>query len=418
MKASGKCNYDYVVLQATDNSVSFYESMGFVRVGAVIKDERGTGSSSSDGEDAAAEHVDENSPENPDAVATPVDIVTSELTSHKTKKAGETPADVAKKCNVDVWDIVFLNKDVYNGIAPTSRLLAGTVLHIPVITKPEKSKAKEVEVPQWYVASENETPRTIARKFDINCLDLVEANKGRLTGLMSNSRLKGGTRVKVSHLDVHEGEYQPYAHWSFPDDQFEDGEPSYMMALKLNRRRGRAASYRPFESSLATHISKYEPTALVMPPSPYPVQAGIETASPARHRNPKRRHHGEPQSPKRPLCAYMLYAAEQREKRRDELDGMTVPDVSKHMSDLWRELADSAKAKYERAAAKARDEYATAKAQYERDLQAYKLRNPTCADATGPVVPVVTFDGKQSLYNKVVRLKPGAMTEGSEYTYW
>ena len=34
-----KYNYDYVVLQATDNSIPFYESMGFVRIGCIVKDE-------------------------------------------------------------------------------------------------------------------------------------------------------------------------------------------------------------------------------------------------------------------------------------------------------------------------------------------------------------------------------------------
>jgi ribosomal protein S18 acetylase RimI-like enzyme len=29
--------YDYVTLQATDNSISFYESLGFKRVGAVAR---------------------------------------------------------------------------------------------------------------------------------------------------------------------------------------------------------------------------------------------------------------------------------------------------------------------------------------------------------------------------------------------
>ena len=35
---TSKYNYDYVALQATDNSVPFYESMGFVRIGCIVKD--------------------------------------------------------------------------------------------------------------------------------------------------------------------------------------------------------------------------------------------------------------------------------------------------------------------------------------------------------------------------------------------
>ena len=39
MQSSAVRNYDYVVLQATTNSVQFYESMGFVRVGALTANE-------------------------------------------------------------------------------------------------------------------------------------------------------------------------------------------------------------------------------------------------------------------------------------------------------------------------------------------------------------------------------------------
>jgi hypothetical protein len=40
MKPSANQNYDYVVLQATENSIPFYESMGFVRVGCITRDEQ------------------------------------------------------------------------------------------------------------------------------------------------------------------------------------------------------------------------------------------------------------------------------------------------------------------------------------------------------------------------------------------
>jgi len=39
MNSIGDRNYDYVALQATKNSVQFYETMGFVRVGAITTDE-------------------------------------------------------------------------------------------------------------------------------------------------------------------------------------------------------------------------------------------------------------------------------------------------------------------------------------------------------------------------------------------
>ena len=38
------------------------------------------------------------------------------------------------------------------------------------------------------------------------------------------------TRIQVSQFSSHHDRYVPYCHWTFPDDKFEDNEPSYMMA--------------------------------------------------------------------------------------------------------------------------------------------------------------------------------------------
>lgn len=134
--------------------------------------------------------------------------------------------------------------------------------------------------PRWYVAKENETPRIIARILDLNCLHLIEANRARLPELLSNSRLKAGTRIKISHFHVHDDLLKPYAHCTFPDDTFEDGEPSYMMALKLNRCRGALGRTRPFLETLAVPLSPYEPTPLLLPLSPDCKSVSACTTSP------------------------------------------------------------------------------------------------------------------------------------------
>jgi hypothetical protein len=451
MKASGKCNYDFVITHATDNSISFYESMGFVRVGALMKEEQAApresgASSNNSGDDSStdedeviAERVEESSPEKPNAIARPYEIISSKLSAYTTIKPGETPSDIAKKNGIDVWDLIFLNKDIYKGLIPGSRLMAGTLLHIPLKEEPEdskpKSKAEKAGLPQWYVAKEDDTPRIIARKFDVNCLDLVNANKGRLEGLMSNSRLKAGTRVKVSHLDIVEFDYKPYAHWTFPDDQFEEGEPSYMMALRLNRRRGTAARSKPFQESLAVPVSAYEPTTLVLPPSPGPVPLHASAAKSKSKQSPstrrrKRRGVNEPQPPKRPMTAYMFFQNERRENQRDEMSRMSFGDTAKFCGDLWREMTDKAKAPYEKAAKRAREKYLREKNSHQRDLDAWKAENPddSSDDSTSESPPPsevcqselsrASISSTKSLYNMVVRLKSGAMTEGSEYTYW
>lgn len=81
LKATARANYDYIVLQATENSIPFYESMGFVRVGCV------------QGKAPSPNQYHSN----------PVD-------EYMTKKNGETPFTIAKQFGVDVWDLVFLNK--------------------------------------------------------------------------------------------------------------------------------------------------------------------------------------------------------------------------------------------------------------------------------------------------------------------
>jgi hypothetical protein len=438
MKATGKFNYDYITLQATDNSIPFYESMGFVRVGALVQDESNSGSNersgstgspttTNDDDSVEAELVKKGSPEKPNAIATKFEISTGPLSSYTIKKSGETPNDIAKKMNVEVWDIMFLNRDIYKELGPTSRFMAGTVIHMPAKEKTKsdasmqvKTRHAEAETPRWYVASENETPRYIAKKFGLNCLDLIEANRARLSGLMSNSRLKEGTRVKVSHFDVQEEDFKPYAHWTFPDDKFEDGEPSYMMAMKLNRCRGLAAKSCPFQESLAVPVSKYEATSLLLPPSPVRTTQAFahQTASSAKGSRPMLPHPDEPKRPKRPVGPYMLFAVDQRKQQCSELAGLTLGDSSKILSDRWRSLSDEAKAPFDAVAKKAMTKYLADKEAYTLKLAAFQGIHQTPA---APASHEFAYEGsamKVDLFNKVVRLKPGAMTEGSEFSYW
>jgi len=84
MKPTAKANYDYVVLQATDNSIPFYESLGFVRVGAIMRD------------------VDEDIENG---------FVSSSEETYKVT-SGETLRSIATKLNVDLWDLLFLNRHI------------------------------------------------------------------------------------------------------------------------------------------------------------------------------------------------------------------------------------------------------------------------------------------------------------------
>ena len=250
-KADGKANYDFVVLQATDNSIPFYESMGFVRVGTVMRIDVERKQSTTETNGESDERALKESP-------SMTEIVSGDITTYTIQKAGESIYDIAKKVKADAWDIVFLNQHLANPITPTTKFYKGTSLYVPERKKLDGKvngpAADESADFVWHIAKENDTPRTIAKKYNVNSLDVVLANNRRHPELISGSRLKEGTRIRVSHFHIPDNDYKPYSHWSFPDDDFEDGEPSYMMVKKLNRRKGQATSVRPYRDSLSANV--------------------------------------------------------------------------------------------------------------------------------------------------------------------
>ncbi|KAL7575934.1 hypothetical protein ACA910_000731 [Epithemia clementina (nom. ined.)] len=283
MKASSKVNYEYVVLQATDNSISFYETLGFVRVGAIVeRDDNGQSTTPKspmkqrgDGEKEPAgfrrspkRRRDDSNPITKADLELPDCITMSKFQHYEVSKVGEPLQSIAKKFKVDVFDIIFLNEMNYPDLVPGSRLIKGTLLRIPDYSQDSlrsirsnfntlACNSSSGEPKKWHVAKENDTPRSIAKMYNLDYQAVVHANKNRLKGLLANSRLKQGTQVRISHLDAPDIAYVPYAHWSFPDDDhFEEGEPSYMMALSLKRQRGAAAKSRPVRERLAIPITE------------------------------------------------------------------------------------------------------------------------------------------------------------------
>jgi HMG (high mobility group) box/LysM domain len=283
LKPSATQSYDFVVLQATDNSIPFYESLGFVRVGGIMEKKHATS------------NKDEEGKENDEGVLS--EIITSDMTMYITEKRGETPQEIAKKLKVDLWDMLFLNKGLFSvALTPTCKLLLGTTLRVPVpkrevpkrvsLRTASPSKAKPINsnpdeadndesLITWYTAKENDTPTMIAKRFRLNCQQLIQANAARLPGLISKSRLKHGTRVQVSHFHIVTKIWTAYAHWSFPDDRMEAGEPSYLMCYKLERRREKGKV--SVLSSLQVQVEEYTPTPLLLlPDTPSAVDPAVE----------------------------------------------------------------------------------------------------------------------------------------------
>lgn len=464
-RASGTANYDFVALQATDNSIPFYESCGFVRVGAVTydtKDQSPTGSSRSispafstdstvsesvsSSSSAAAEAValEPTSPEKSEAIAMPQTIVSSPHFVHEVVSPGQTPNEIAKLFKVSVWDIIFLNKDIYKDLRPTSRLIKGTLLHVPE-TLPEDDETLNDSGPKspgsptkWFVAKENDTPRHIAKKFGLACNTLVAANRRLLPELQANSRLKAGTRLKVSNLDQQDEICQPYCHWSFPDDTaVEGGEPSYMMVYKLDRKTAR--NPRTVRNSFAVPVTHHSPPRLLFPPPPKTSASAtkpVPEEQPSRHivargRKPAPVSLKLPKQPPRPVelkkpppeSGKDVYWEHQKEMH-PELSKPT-PENEKIIKDRWSRLGGYKKERYHDIAAEARKiydrlekNYMSEVAQWRRACKRIQEEHQEAEEQKhAEAASKHMADKNSTLYNKVVKIRDDAL-EGKEFHYW
>jgi hypothetical protein len=124
-----KSPYRWLVLQATDNSVSFYEAHGFVRVGAVATHKENVKSKEEEEEErrvrAAEATIDEEELKWLGVGHESCATIWIEA------KPDDTPRTIAKRHGIDAFDIIFLNKVWYTDLKPTSRLMKGTRLRIP-----------------------------------------------------------------------------------------------------------------------------------------------------------------------------------------------------------------------------------------------------------------------------------------------
>lgn len=430
MKPSANQNYDYVVLQATENSIPFYESMGFVRVGCITRDEgfeakkkkkrnlSVASSSSTESEDEPESVTKIEGKSQANALSSPPEIVSSAVITYDVERAGETVTEIAKKLNACPLDIVFLNQYIYKDITQRSYLMKGTKLFVSSeatkrdaisLATGKSDLSKNSDAPHWYIAKENDTPRMIAKKFQVKCDELVAANRERLPELIAISRLKEGTRIKVSHFHIHDDQHVPYCHWTFPDDTFEQNEPSYMMARRLNRCAGINANLKPVEKSLAVPVKKF-----VRPPNSLyaMVTAPPMSKTPQSKKTPKKIV-GEPQKPKRPLSGYILFCNEHRPKVIKS--GLSAAALSKILASDWKALSDEEKAPYESRHEIERVKYQKALEKYKKDLDDFYKAHPELSPSD-----VKSGSGtSNTLFNKVVKLKLGAIPESHKrFTYF
>ena len=342
--------------------------------------------------------------------ASPNKYHSNPVEEYRTKKNGETPSSIAKEFGVDVWDVVFLNKPLYPELVQKSWLKLGTTIFVPKVqTSPESTKAAAATTnvaAKWYTAEENETPRGIAKKFKLNFTEFIEANKKRHPDLTGHSKLMEGTRIQISRFDLDEGDTIAYSHWTFPDADQEDNEPSYMMALKLDRKKGNDAKERPVADSLAVPIQQYSPEAcgakdlLIQPRVP----SASAPLAPVFTKKPK-----EPVKPKRPMTAYMHFTCELRTNMAEEFTGMSFGEINKIIVDKWKALSDRKKIPFQEMYEKSKAEYDKAMTKYNSEMKHFKRQGPQ---------ETVNLAGEvdTSLLEKVVKLKTTDGISGASKT--
>jgi hypothetical protein len=124
--------YDHVVLQASENSVGFYEHHGFVRVGAIARYEEPT--AGADG-----------------AVAPRKTGRHTSATQTLAAKDNETVATFARRSGASVNNVLFLNKKSLPGLSASAKLRGGTELRIPQRTE----AAAESTLPAFYLVCDS-----------------------------------------------------------------------------------------------------------------------------------------------------------------------------------------------------------------------------------------------------------------------
>ena len=287
-----KSPYRWLVLQATDNSMGFYEHHGFVRVGAVaIHKENEETRAEAAAAAASAKVVEEDAEElkwlGKGHESCPTEWIES--------KADDTPRSIAARFRVECFDVIFLNKMYYPQLKPTSKLMKGTRLRVPIGTPSDRatvdsggriissSSSSSSSSPSSsttttttttttasstssssaagspvvesvadalrrrrafrHVCEENERPIDIARRFNVDAKELVRLNKRWYESLTQLALLREGTELRIpssdsegaSMLDCDDGKCA-YRHWTFPDDPVEFSDPSKMMVRRLTLR--------------------------------------------------------------------------------------------------------------------------------------------------------------------------------------
>lgn len=199
--------YDFVVLQATEGSIPFYESLGFVRVGAVCRyladDAEGPSNAAGEAESGSGTEAGQPGTVGYDHEKS---YCTSKYYYYTDTRDNDTPRQIASRLKVDLDDMMFINQVLWgpDGITSGSKLRRGTPLRVPCsddgssgVTAP----SPQSPVRKWHVCRENDTPKTLAKKLGVPVAALVKMNAPQYKGLTQTSMFRAGSKLLVPTED-------------------------------------------------------------------------------------------------------------------------------------------------------------------------------------------------------------------------
>jgi len=250
--------YRYVVTHATHGSIPFYEKLGFVRVGAVVR-HRLAKRPEVDEQAKILRDEAEASVISTFVVSEAAPVVNVAVNIHRQLYADwnvnphASPSVVAQPAPATVADVIFdiklLNPHLAAEIKHNAVLPKGCCLRIPARRLPSTVPSGLFAWELWdqHIARDDDTPMMAYKQImkkgrhpHLTFRDFLDANARHIRGLKAKSRMQDGTRLCVPRacaLDFRTlDEVVGYRHWTYADEPYWDSPASYMMVRRLHRR--------------------------------------------------------------------------------------------------------------------------------------------------------------------------------------
>ena len=213
--------YDYVVLQATENAVEFYERFGFVRVGAVARYEKLDGSDNDSEDEESEESEDEESDEEEseedsssssedDGDSDSEDSATEDEEAQGNSKAVDSSSTVqlsSRELRARRRSEKQMEEKSAGGDESMEEADGGS--DAPEARRTADGQSDKAENGKnsrsshitsnffWYETKADESPQLLGKKFGVSAFDIVFLNKTAIPSLTTSARMYGGTKLRI-----------------------------------------------------------------------------------------------------------------------------------------------------------------------------------------------------------------------------